>query len=176
MPDQFYQIAALTPEAEQMASQRVMLQDFLHLQRQRRKAAAHVGIARRQPHSNTGRDRDHRSVSSPRRSRNSTSTSTSRSTMTRRPFVLTTSIRPLPAAAFDGGGADVGTSGVITAGTKPSTRTPPRRPSRNNCRQRYSCERETSCFSAVADTWRPSPEKPSSTIRSFASSVNRRRR
>src|SRR5690606_40005092 len=69
-----------------------------------------------------------------------------------------------------------GTSGVITAGTKPSTRTPPRRPSRNNCRQRYSCERETSCFSAVADTWRPSPEKPSSTIRSFASSVNRRRR
>jgi len=55
---------------------------------------------------------------------------------------------------FNGAGMGVGSSDVITAGTKPSTRTPPRRPSRNNCRQRYSCERETSCFSAVADTWR----------------------
>ncbi|WP_208620140.1 hypothetical protein, partial [Brucella grignonensis] len=86
---------------------------------------SHVGIARRQPHPNTGRDRDHRSVSSPRMIRSSASTSTSRWTMTRRPFVLTTSIRPREAPGFST--RDI--SGVITAGTKPSSRTPPRRPS-----------------------------------------------
>ncbi len=42
-------------------------------------------------------------------------------------------------------------------------------------RQRYSCKRETSCFSAVAETWRPSPEKASSRILNLASAVKRRR-
>src|SRR5690606_40116828 len=128
VPNDLDQIAALAPEAEQMAAQRVMLQHLLHPQRQRREPAPHVRMARRQPHPNACRDRDHRSVSSPRRIRSSASTSTSRSTMTRRPFALSTSIRLLPTTGSDEPGTVAGTSGVINAGTNPSIRMLPRLP------------------------------------------------
>ncbi|MNL39580.1 hypothetical protein D3C87_1618660 [compost metagenome] len=73
-----------------------MLQNLLHPKRQRRKATAHVRIAGRKPDLDpcSHRKRIHRSASSPRKTRSSASTSTSRSTITRRPFALTTSIRP----------------------------------------------------------------------------------
>lgn len=98
------------------------------------------------------------------------------STRTRRPFALRTSMRRLPTTGVDGADTGVGTSGVISAGTKPSIRLLPRLPACANCRQRYSCARETPCFCAVAETWRPSPEKPSSRILSLAAAVKRRRR
>jgi hypothetical protein len=39
-----------------------MLQDLLHLQSQARKAAPHIGMARRQPHPHARGDRNHRSA------------------------------------------------------------------------------------------------------------------
>ena len=98
VPNDLDQIAALASEAEQVATQRVMLQHLLHPQRQRREPTPHIRIARRKPNPNTCRDRDHSSPSRPRTIRSNASTSTSRSTTTRRPFAITTSMRPEPDA------------------------------------------------------------------------------
>src|SRR3954469_12571271 len=45
---------------KQMTAVRIALEHLLHLQRQAVKAAPHVGMAARQPHPCTRRDRDHR--------------------------------------------------------------------------------------------------------------------
>ncbi len=45
-----------------MTPQWVMHQDFLHLQSQARKAAPHIGMARRQPHPHASGDWNHRSA------------------------------------------------------------------------------------------------------------------
>src|SRR5438046_2882163 len=99
VPNDLQKIAAFAPEAEKTAAHGVALEHFLHAQSQARKATPHVGMARRQPHSHARRDRDHRSVSSPRMIRSKTETSTLRSTITRRPFADTTSIVPIAASA-----------------------------------------------------------------------------
>src|SRR3954452_20578507 len=101
-----------------MTPQWVVLQDLLHLQSQARKAAPHIGMARRQPHSHARRDRDHRSVSSPRMIRSKTETSTLWSTITRRPFAVTISKVPVIAGAV--AGVVDWISGTIWAGTNPS--------------------------------------------------------
>ena len=106
--------------------------------------------------------------SSPRMIRSSVSTSTSQSTITRRPFALTISIRLQPGPVpFSG------CSGTIIAGTNPATS--PSRPSRYALRQANSSWLEIPCRRAVADASR-GPEKLSSTIRSFSASDHRRRR
>jgi hypothetical protein len=43
-----------------MAAMRISLQRLLHNQRKPIEPLAHVGVARRQPHSNARRDRNHR--------------------------------------------------------------------------------------------------------------------
>src|SRR6267142_562288 len=55
MPDNFQQIAAPPPEAEQIA-----LQHFLHQKRQAGEALPHVGMAGGKPHPHPARQRDHR--------------------------------------------------------------------------------------------------------------------
>src|ERR1700760_3866956 len=75
-----------------MTTQRIAAQHLLHLQRQRGEAFAHVGVARRQPHPNSRRNRNHRG-SRASMIRRSTSTSTPASTMTRRPPASSISIR-----------------------------------------------------------------------------------
>ena len=70
-PDDLDQIATAAPEDEQMSGKRVLLQHRLGLCRERRKALAHVGDARRQPDLRVGRNRDH--GESPRISRASAS-------------------------------------------------------------------------------------------------------
>src|SRR5664280_1382108 len=99
VPNDLQKIAAFAPEAEETAAHGVALEHFLHAQSQARKATPHVGMARRQPHSHPRRDRDHRSVSSPRMIRSKTATSTLRSTITRRPFAVTTPRVPVAGAA-----------------------------------------------------------------------------
>src|SRR6476659_7507414 len=59
MPDHLQQIPATSPEAKQMAAQRVAMQNLLDLQRQACKALPHVGVAGRKPHPYAGRERDH---------------------------------------------------------------------------------------------------------------------
>src|SRR5579863_2067181 len=93
MPDHFQQVASATTKAKQLSAQRIAPQYLLHLQRQARKALPHVGMAGRQPYPHAARNRNHGSVSSPRTIPSSVSTSTSESTITRRPFAITISIR-----------------------------------------------------------------------------------
>jgi hypothetical protein len=70
VPDHFDQIAAPAAEHEQVTRMRIGFQRFLHEQRQARKTAPHVGVARRKPHAQAsvqlriGRNRDHHAVSS----------------------------------------------------------------------------------------------------------------
>ena len=105
MPNRLQKIASATAKAEQMTAERIPLQDLLHLQSQGREAATHVRVARRKPNPGTSRDWNHRGVSSPRTIRSSVATSTPRSTMIRRPFPLTISIRPEFRAAHSPGPA-----------------------------------------------------------------------
>src|SRR5436190_19098032 len=76
VPNDLQEIAAFAPEAEKTAAHGVALEHFLHAQSQARKATPHISMARCQPHSHARRDRDHRSVSSPRMIRSKTATST----------------------------------------------------------------------------------------------------
>ncbi len=59
MPDNFDQIRATPPEAEQVAAQRILLQDLLNLQCQAREATTHICVARREPDPHAARNRDH---------------------------------------------------------------------------------------------------------------------
>ena len=92
----------------------------------------------------------------------------SQSTITRRPFALTISIRPQPGSLRFSG-----CSATIIAGTNP--RMSPSCPSRYALRQANSSWLEIPCRRAVADASR-GPEKLSSTIRSFSAADHRRRR
>src|ERR1700691_6015336 len=76
-----------------MTPQWVMLQDLLHLQSQARKAAPHVGVARRDPDPDAARYRDHRRLRTSR-TRPNASASTFSSTLTRLPSPRSISIRP----------------------------------------------------------------------------------
>src|SRR6476469_6673703 len=115
MPDHLQQVASATTKAKQLSAQRIAPQYLLYLQRQARKALPHVGVAGRQLYPHAARNRNHGSVSSPRMMRSRLSTSTSQSTITRRPFTLTISIRRQPSPVTFSG-----CSGTITAGTNPS--------------------------------------------------------
>jgi hypothetical protein len=107
----------------------------------------HVGVAGRQPYPHAARNRNHGSVSSPRMIGSRLSTSTSQSTITRRPFTLTISIRRQPSPVTFSG-----CSGTITAGTNPAMS--PSRPSRYALRQANSSWLEIPCRRAVADASR----------------------
>ena len=168
VPDHLQQIAATTAKHKEMPAQRIAPQHLLHQQRQAREALPHVGMTGRQPNPHPARKRNHGSASSPRTSRSTAPISASRSKMIRRPFALTISTRPPTGSTACAGG-----SGVIVAGTKLAI--PPSRPSRCNLRHVKTCCREIPCRRAVAEAARGS-DKLSATIRSFSSSVQRRRR
>ena len=99
MPDHLQQVASATTKAKQLSAQRIAPQYLLHLQRQACKALPHVSVASRQPYPHAARNWNHGRVSSPRMIRSRVSTSTSQSTITRRPFALTISIRRQPGSA-----------------------------------------------------------------------------
>src|SRR6478609_1579089 len=168
MPDHLQQVASATTKAKQLSAQRIAPQYLLHLQRQACKALPHVSVASRQPYPHAARNWDHGRVSSPRMIRSRVSTSMSQSTITRRPFALTISIRPQPGSLRFSG-----CSATIIAGTNP--RMSPSCPSRYALRQANSSWLEIPCRRAVADASR-GPEKLSSTIRSFSAADHRRRR
>src|SRR3954470_20778503 len=168
MPDHLQKIAPASTKAKQLPAQRITSQHLLHLQRQACKALPHVSVASRQPYPHAPRNWDHGRVSSPRMIRSRVSTSMSQSTITRRPFALTISIRPQPGSLRFSG-----CSATIIAGTNP--RMSPSCPSRYALRQANSSWLEIPCRRAVADASR-GPEKLSSAIRSFSAADHRRRR
>src|SRR6516162_8604455 len=159
-----------------MTAQRIAMQHLLHLQRQRGEAFAHVGVARRQPHPNSRRDRNHRRSRTSMR-RPSASTSMPASTMMRRPLVNSISIRRSVeyfVALRDKSSADgTGPSSETTALTKLGADLA--RSAAKALRQVTSSERDRPYRRAVAATRRGS-DRLSKTIRAFSSSDQRRRR
>ncbi|MCP3477825.1 IS4 family transposase (plasmid) [Bradyrhizobium sp. CCGUVB1N3] len=115
-------------EDKQMTAERIFVQHLLHLERQRRKASAHVRVACREPHSRARRNRDHRRTKASR-TRRSASPSTSPSTRMRCPLPRSISMMPWllrrravvvnGASATSRGGADgpisTGTNGAMLA-------------------------------------------------------------
>lgn len=104
-------------EAEQLAAQRIVPQHLLHLQRQRRKALAHIRVARRQAHANTRRQQDHRCRST-LITRPSTTAPTSLPAINRQPPGSSMSIEPA---------IDAATAGTNLAPPDPWTSVPHRR-------------------------------------------------
>lgn len=134
VPDHLQEIPPASAKAEQMAAQRIALQNLLDLQSQGRESFSHVGVAGGQPYPNTARNRDHRR-SRTSRTRPNASASTVRSTRTQRPSPRSISINPqawrearglasLLAATSPLTGRFVSASLIVT-GTNP---VPPRRP------------------------------------------------
>jgi hypothetical protein len=60
MPKHFHEVASAPTEYIEIASMRIALQRLLHLEGQAIHAAAHVGMARRDPHPHIRRNRNHR--------------------------------------------------------------------------------------------------------------------
>src|SRR5512146_798937 len=129
VPKAFDEIAAATAKDEQMAAMRIAIQRLLHHQRKAVEPLAHIGVARRQPHSYARRDRDHRRDSA-LATRASDNASTSAPTMIRSPLLSTISIRPIEpgAVAIALGVASTTLTGTMFTGA-PSL-TPPTRRSR----------------------------------------------
>ena len=99
VPDDLHQIAALAAKDKKMSGVRIGFERFLHYQRQSWKAAPHVGVARCQPHANTGWDWDHGLAFSTVRMRAKTPASISGETRSVSPPSSTTSIRPAGGSA-----------------------------------------------------------------------------
>src|SRR5439155_22619372 len=120
VPDHLQQISSPPSEAEQVAAQGIAAQHFLDLQRQRRKALAHIRVARRQPHANARRQRDHRCRSA-LITRASTAVSTSLPAINPQPPGSSVAIRPAidNITACAGTGACAITWLAIPAGTNP---------------------------------------------------------
>ena len=93
VPEAFQKIAAATAKYEKVTSEGIAPEPLLDEQRQAVHAAAHVGVARGDPHPGGGGDRDHRR-SSTSSTRASASASTAPSTTTRRPRPTSITMRP----------------------------------------------------------------------------------
>ncbi len=149
----------------------IALQLLLNRKSQALHAPAHVRVASRDPDPDAARDRDHRRAKMAS-TRASAATSTPASTMTRRSFPISISMRPLAGAArADGAG-----SATTIARTKPDLC--PSAPSgsvQNDRRQFSNSEREMPYRRAVDEIAR-GVSMLSATILSFSSSAQRRRR
>src|SRR3546814_10001121 len=168
-PQYLEEIAAPAAEHEQMAREGIVPQRFLDLPGQAVEALAHVGLAGRQPHPDTARDRDHRWPSA-RSTCASAVASTGGIKRTRMPSGSSISIRLSPAAAFapqgsgSAAGASSATSNASSFGGVVKRVTPRSR------RQRYTKLRSTSCRRATFVTVTPCP-RVSETTRSLISSA-----
>src|SRR5262249_40420885 len=124
VPQHLYQVAAPAAEDEEMPAMRIAPQRLLHQQRQAVEALAHVRPARRQPHPDTARNRDHRRSSTPI-TRASAAAPTVSSTITRYPLVSTISMRPVAPlgaelrrpASLSSRGTRGPASGAVTSGS-----------------------------------------------------------
>src|SRR6201999_1629384 len=97
MPQGFDQRTRATAEHKDVARKRIAAKALLHQQRQAIHTFPHVGVAAGNPDPHTGRNRDHRR-SSMASTRPSAAASTPASTMTRRSFPISITMRPLASA------------------------------------------------------------------------------
>src|SRR5664280_934185 len=168
-----YEPTGAPTEDEHIAGEWITPQSLLHQQCQTLHALAHIGVTGRDPDPYACRNRDHR------RSRTSSTranavASTPASTMTRRPFPTIITMHPIAGTAGTVGAA--GGSGTTVAGTKPvRCASTPFVAGQNNLCHCINREREIPYRRAVDEIAR-GVCKLSSTIRSFSSSDQRRRR
>src|SRR3984957_1798423 len=173
MPSGFYERTGAPTEDEHIASKWITTQPLLHQQCQTLHALAHIGVAGRDPDPHACRDRDHRR-SRTLSTRASAAASTPASTMTRQSFPTTITMRPLAGTAGTIGAADG--SGATVAGTKlVNSASAPSGAGQNNLCHCINSEREIPYRRAVDEIARGT-RKLSTTIRSFSSSDQRRRR
>ncbi len=175
MPQDLYQITFAPPEAEDLTAMRIATKALLHLQRQAVHTATHVRHAARDPYLHPGRKGDHgASRTGSRRAR--IVGSSEAGIVSRRPFGSPISI---VLATSDGGGEatshDAAIGVEIVTGTKPVGAEPLRRPLRYSRRQRVNNDRDSPYRRAVTEPCRK-PCRLSSTIRTFSSSDQSRRR
>jgi hypothetical protein len=179
MPDHLQQVAAPTPEAEQMAAQRIAPQHLLHQKREARKALPHVGVACRKPHPHSGRQRDHRAWLPDSAATAAVNVAGSTAPVIRSctPFANAISIvPPVPTRAVHAGcsgatetAANRTWSSCRNAGAAPKVRV---RACRRQTVSKLGC---TSFRRATSVTLAPGA-RLSSTIRRFSAAVHRRRR
>ncbi len=117
VPDNFYQIASLAAEDEQMARVRIGFQRFLHEQGEARKTAPHIRMTSRQPHTNPRWNRYHRSASSAATIRASACGSTSLAVRTVRPSASRISIGVEDGGTVRAQAGGVGKGAVRAIGT-----------------------------------------------------------
>ena len=181
MPDHFDQIRSASAKAKQVTAQRILLQDFLNLQRQARESTTQIRVARREPDPNAGGYGDHRDRRpslSARSAAAKVAPSIAPVTRIRAPFEKSISILPESRSGDGDGSGATGWVGsiVIVAGTNPACgRAASPCAARNARRHSCSCHREMPWRRAVAATWR-GERKLSRTTLSFSSSLQRRRR
>ena len=106
VPDDLHQIAAFSPKDKKMPRMRVGFERFLNHQRQSRKAAPHVGVARSQPDPDTGWNWNHGLAFKIARMRAKACGSISEGRRSIRPPSRTTSIRHAGNGARNGSGND----------------------------------------------------------------------
>ena len=167
-----------------MTRVRIGFQSFLNLQRQTWKAAPHVGVARCQPHPDTGWDRNHGLAFRMARMRAKTCGSISGAIRSVRPPSKTTSIRDAENGGRDQAGNDFGRTSFATAcgtgdcavvnATGTNTCDVEIEAAAASFRQRYSKLCATPLLRAMAEMLTPGTEA-SSTIRCFSTGLQIRR-
>src|SRR5665213_1071760 len=172
MPQGFNQRTRATAEYEDVARERIAAEALLHQQRQAIHPFPHVGVAAGNPDPHTSRDRDHRR-SRIASTRASAAASTPASTIMRRSFPISITMRPVVDALHS---AATASPVATTARAKPACCMPASIGSaRKTRRHDISNDRDIPWRLAVDEIAR-GVSKLSNTIRSFSSSDQRRRR
>src|SRR5262245_43899468 len=172
VPQHLDQAAAPAAEHEQLAVVGIALERLLHQQRQAIEALAHVGVAGRQPHLRSVRDRDRHRRRPARAAITATTVAASAAPLirSRAPLANSISISPLGVAAT-GLCAKLGSAAIVTAAKPAVARAGPH----SCCRQRYSWLAWIPASRATAEATAPG-SIAAATIRSFSARDHRRRR
>jgi hypothetical protein len=172
MPQGFNQRAGTTAEHEDVARRRIAAKALLHQQRQAIHPFPHVGVSAGNPDPHTCRGRDHRR-SRMASTRANAAASTLASTMTRRSFPTSITMRPVVNAL--GSDATV-LAEATTARPKPFCCMPALTGSARKARRHVTSNERDIPWRLAVDEIARGVSKLSNTIRSFSSSDQRRRR
>src|SRR5437660_5595731 len=172
VPKHLDQAAAPPAEHKQLAIMSIALERLLHQQCQAVEALAHVGVAGRQPHPRSARDRNRHRRRPVRAAITAETVATSAAPLIRSRAPLASSISISPRDATIAGLAATPGSGAIVTAAKPGAA---RARPHSSCRHRYSWLAWIPASRATADAIAPG-SSAAATIRSFSARDQRRRR
>jgi hypothetical protein len=176
VPDHLQKVAATSPEAKQMSTQRVAAQHLLHLERQAGEALPHVGVPRGQPDPHAGRNGDHRRrlvLASALSTADTVEVSTAPVIRIRPP--VANSISTVPACSGDGAGKDRAVASGTGATATGLNTTGAAVRLHNSCRHRNSWLACIPASRATSEATTPG-SSAAATSRSFSARDHRRRR